>query len=59
MVSALDSEASAPGSSPSRRHYVVFLSKTLYSQGRSELHSIEDGVSSGLIGNLARMQTYF
>ena len=31
MVSALDSGASAPGSSPGRRHGVVFLGKTLYS----------------------------
>ena len=33
MVSALDSGASAPGSSPGRGHCVVFLGKTLYSQG--------------------------
>ena len=31
MVSALDSGASAPGSSPGRGHCVVFLGKTLYS----------------------------
>ena len=35
MVSALDSGASASGSSPSRRHCVVFLDKTLYSHGAS------------------------
>ena len=35
MVSALDSGASAPGSSPGRGHCVVFLGKTLYSQGAS------------------------
>ena len=29
MVSALDSGASAPGSSPSRGHCVIFLGKTL------------------------------
>ena len=29
MVRALDSGASAPGSSPGRGHYVVFLGKTL------------------------------
>ena len=35
MVSALDSGASAPGSSPGRRHCVVFLGKTLDSHGAS------------------------
>ena len=34
-VSALDSGASAPGSSPGRGHCVVFLGKTLYSHGAS------------------------
>ena len=33
LVSALDSDASDPGSSPSRGHCVVFLGKTLYSHG--------------------------
>ena len=33
MVDALDSGASGPGSSPGRGHCVVFLGKTLYSQG--------------------------
>ena len=35
MVSALDSGASAPGSSPGRGHCVVFLGKTLYPHGAS------------------------
>ena len=35
MVSALDSGASAPGSSPGRDHCVVFLGKTLNSHGAS------------------------
>ena len=35
MVSALDSGASGPGSSPSRGHCVVFLGKTLYSRSAS------------------------
>ena len=35
MVSALDSGARAPGSSPGRGHCVVFLGKTLYSHGAS------------------------
>ena len=35
MVSALDSRASAPCSSPSRGHCVVFLGKTLNSHGAS------------------------
>ena len=35
MVSALDSGASAPGSSPGRGHSVVFLGKTLHSHSAS------------------------
>ena len=35
MVSALDSGASGPGSSPGLGHCIVFLGKTLYSQGAS------------------------
>ena len=35
MVSALDSGASVPGSSPGRGHCVVFLGKTLNSHGVS------------------------
>ena len=35
MVSAPDSGASAPGSSPGLGHCVVFLGKTLYSHGAS------------------------
>ena len=35
MVSALDSGASGPGSSPSRGHCVLFLDKTLYSHSAS------------------------
>ena len=35
MVSALDSGASASGSSPGQGHCVVLLGKTLYSQGAS------------------------
>ena len=38
MVSALDSGASGPGSSPGWGHCVVFLPKTLYSHS-SSLHS--------------------
>ena len=37
-VSAFDSGASAPGSSPGRGRCVLFLGKTLYSHGAS-LHS--------------------
>ena len=37
MVSALDSGASGPGSSPGQGHCVVFLGKTLYSQGGVEI----------------------
>ena len=39
MVSALDSGASSPGSSPGRGHCVVFLGKTLYSHSAS-LHLV-------------------
>ena len=35
MVSAIDSGASAPGSSPGRGHCVVFLGKTLHSHSAS------------------------
>ena len=35
MVSALDSGVSGLGSSPGRGHCVVFLGKTLHSQGAS------------------------
>ena len=35
MVTVLNSGASGQGSSPGRGHYVVFLGKTLYSQGAS------------------------
>ena len=38
MVSALDSGASAPGSSPGRGHCVVFLGKTLYSHCASQVY---------------------
>ena len=34
-VSAFDSGANGPGSSPGRGHYVVFLGKTLYSHSAS------------------------
>ena len=43
MVSALDSGASAPGSSPGRGHCVVFLGKTLHSQSAS----LHPGVQMG------------
>ena len=35
MISALDSGASGPDSSPGREHCVVFFGKTLYSHGAS------------------------
>ena len=35
MISALDSGASGPRSSPGREHCVVFLDKTLYSHRAS------------------------
>ena len=49
MVSALDSGASAPGSSPGRGHCVVFLGNTLYSHSAS-LHSGVQMGTSKLLG---------
>ena len=43
MVNALDSGASALGSSPGRRHCVVFLGKTLYSHGGSLYPGVKMG----------------
>ena len=45
MVSALDSGASAPGSSPCRGHCVVFLGKTLYSHSASLHLGVQMGTS--------------
>ena len=45
MVSALDSGASALGSSPGRRHCVVFLGKTLYSHSASLHPGVQMGTS--------------
>ena len=39
MVSALDSGASAPGSSPGRGHCVVFLGKTSHPGGSRNIPS--------------------
>ena len=35
MAGGLDSRSSSPGSSPGRRHFVVFPDKTLYSSSAS------------------------
>ena len=52
MVSALDSGASAPGSSPGRGHCVVFLGKTLYSHSTFPQPSVEmDTVNLNAGGN--------
>ena len=48
MVSALDSGASGPGSSPGRGHCVVFLGKTLYSHGASLHHAHHACLISGI-----------
>ena len=45
MVSALDSGASAPGSSPGRGHCVMFLAKTLYSHSASLHPGVQMGTS--------------
>ena len=45
MVSALDSGASAPGSSPGQGHCVVFLGKTPYSHSASLHPGVQMGTS--------------
>ena len=45
MVSALDSGASGPGSSPGRGHCVVLLGKTLYSHSASLHPGVKMGTS--------------
>jgi len=45
MVSALDPGASGPGSCPGRGRCVVFLAKTLYSQGVSLRPGVQMGTS--------------
>ena len=45
MVSALDSGASGPGSSPGRGHCLVFLGKTLYSHSASLHPDVQMGTS--------------
>ena len=47
MVSALDSGASGPGSSPGRGHCVVFLGKSFYSHGASLRPGVEMGTAPG------------
>ena len=54
MVSALDSGASAPGSSPGRGQCVVFLGKTLYSHSASL--QVCKGVPAICWGNLTKLQ---
>ena len=54
MVSALDSGASGPVSSPGRGHCVVFLGKTLCSQGASLHPGVQMGTGEfNAGGNLA------
>ena len=48
MVSALDSGASGPGSSPGRGHCIVFLGKTLLSRCLSPPRCI-NGVPANLM----------
>ena len=53
MVSALDSGASGPSSSPGRGHCVVFLGKTLYSHSASLHSGVQMGISKYAGGNPA------
>ena len=50
MVSALVSGWSGPGSSPGRRHRLVFLSKTLNSQSASLQPDVQMGISEFTCG---------
>jgi len=50
MVSALDSGASGPRSSPGRGHCVVFLGKTLYSHGASLHPGVLMGIANLMLG---------
>ena len=50
MVSALDSGASGPGSSPGLGHCVVFLGKTLYSHGASLHPGVKMGTGKFNVG---------
>ena len=43
MISALDSGASGPGTSPGWGHCVVFLGKTLYSHSASHHQGVQMG----------------
>ena len=58
MVSALDSGASAPGSSPGLGHCVVFLGKTLYSHGTSLHPGIKMGNGEFNAGGNPAMDWY-
>ena len=49
MVSALDSGASGPGSSPGRGHCVVFLGKTLNSHTASHHPGVYKWVPANLM----------
>ena len=53
MVSALDSGASGPGSSPGRGQCVVFLDKTLYSHSASQVNK---WVPAICWGNLTKLR---
>ena len=55
MVSAFDSGASDPGSSPGRGHCVVFLGKTLYSHSAS-LHPGAKMGTSKLLGKPTKLR---
>ena len=52
MVSALDSGASGPGSSPDRGHCVVFLGKTLYTLTVPPSTQVYKWVKASCWGNL-------
>ena len=56
MVSALDSGASGPGSSPGRGQCVVFLGKTLYSHSASLHPGVYKWVLAICWGNLTKLR---
>ena len=58
MVSALDSGASTPGSSPGWGHCVVFLGKALYSHGASLHPGVKMGTGEFNAGGNPVMDKY-
>ena len=56
MVSALDSGASGPGSSPGRGHCVICLDKTIYSHDASLSTQVYKCVPTNCWGHLTKLR---